>query len=98
MDIEYKVVQSQTPMFTDTAKMHEILAEEAKAGWQLLEKEDNYKLRLQRNISHRANDAGLGFDAYRTSVGVSSMVTYGVTALITVAVVSIILYLAILSS
>ena len=98
MDIEYKVVQSQTPMFSDTAKMHQILAEEANAGWQLLEKEDNYKIRLQRNISHRANDAGLGFDAYRTTVGVSSVVTYGATALITLAIVSIILYLAIWSS
>lgn len=98
MDIEYKVVQSQTPMFSDTAKMHQILVEEAKAGWQLLEKEDNYKIRLQRNISHRANDAKLGFDAYRTTVGVSSVVTYGATALITLAIVSIILYLAIWSS
>ena len=32
MDIEYKVVQSQTPMFADTAKMHEVLGEEARAG------------------------------------------------------------------
>lgn len=98
MDIEYKVVQSQTPMFADTAKMHEVLAEEAQAGWQLLEKEDNYRLRLQRNISHRANDASLGFDAYRSTVGVSPVVTYGATALITIAVVSLILYLALWSS
>lgn len=98
MDIEYKVVQSQTPLFSDTARMHEILAEEAKAGWQLLEKEDNYKIRLQRNISHRANDKGLGIDAYRTTVGVSSVLTYGLTALVTIAIVSVILYLAIWSS
>lgn len=98
MDLEYKVIQSQTPLFADTAKMQEVLAEESKAGWRLLEKEDNYKIRVQRDISHRANDANLGLDAYRTTVGVSSMVTYGVTALITLAVVSVILYLALLSS
>lgn len=98
MDLEYKIIQSQTPLFADTAKMHEVLAEEAKAGWRLLEKEDNYRIRVQREISHRANDAGLGLDAYRTTVGVSSMVTYGATALITLAIVSVILYLALLSS
>lgn len=98
MELEYKVIQSQTPLFADTAKMQEVLSEEAKAGWRLLEKEDNYKIRVQRDISHRANDASLGMDAYRTTVGVSSMVTYGATALLTIAVVSIILYLAILSS
>ena len=98
MDLEYKIIQSQTPLFADTAKMHEVLAEEAKAGWRLLEKEDNYRIRVQREISHRANDAGLGLDAYRTTVGVSSMVTYGATALVTISVVSLILYLAIWSS
>lgn len=98
MELEYKVIQSQTPMFSDTAKMHEILDEEAKAGWRLLEKEDNYRLKLQRDISNRANDAGLDIDAYRTSVGVSSTVTKGATALLTVAIVSVILYFAIWSN
>jgi len=98
MNLEYKVIQSQTPLFADTPKMQEVLSQEAQAGWQLLEKQDNYKIRLQRDISHRANDANLDFDAYRTSVGVSSVVTYGATALLTIAIVSVILYLAIWSS
>ncbi|MEQ8409316.1 MAG: hypothetical protein RKH07_13680 [Gammaproteobacteria bacterium] len=97
MEIEYKIIQSQTPLFANSAKMHEILEQESKAGWQLLEKEDNYRLKLQRSISHRENDANLDFDAYRSNVGVSSMVTYGVTALATIAVVSLILYLALWS-
>lgn len=98
MELEYKVIQSQTPMFTDTAKMHEILDQEAKAGWRLLEKEDNYRIKLQRDISNRANDAGLGIDAYRTSVGVSSVITYGMTAAATLAIVSVILYFALWSA
>lgn len=98
MELEYKVVQSQTPLFSNTAKMQEILAEEAKAGWQLLEKEDNYRIKLQRNISHRANDANLTTDPYRSTVGVSSMITYGLSALATLIFVSIILYLAVLTS
>ena len=98
MELEYKVIQSLTPMFSDTAKMHEILDEEAKAGWRLLAKEDNYRLKLQRDISNRANDANLDLDAYRTTVGVSSTVTKGATALLTVAIVSVILYFAIWSN
>jgi len=95
MELEYKVIQSQTPLFASTPKMMEVLAEEAKAGWRLLEKEDNYRIKLQRDIASRDIDQTLDFDAYRTSVGVSSAVTYGVTAIATIAVVSIILYLAI---
>ncbi len=97
MDIEYKIVQSQTPLFSDPGKMHEVLEQEARAGWQLLEKEDNYRLKLQRNISHRENDKNLDFDAYRSTVGVPAVLTYGLTALFTIAVVSVILYLAIWS-
>jgi len=98
MELEYKIIQAQTPLFSDTARMHEILAQEAKAGWQLLEKEDNYRIKLQRNISHRDNDKNLDFDAYRSTVGVSSVVTYGVTAVVTIAIVSFILYFALWTS
>lgn len=98
MDLEYKILQSQTPLFASTAKMHEAMEQEAKAGWRLLEKEDNYRIKLQRDVSNRDNDKNLDFDAYRSTVGVSSVVTYGLTAAMTVGVVSVILYLAIWSS
>ena len=42
MDVEYKILTAQTPLFASTAKMHEVLEVEARAGWQLLEKEDNF--------------------------------------------------------
>jgi hypothetical protein len=95
MDLEYKTLQAQTPLFADSKKMHEVLELEAKAGWQLLWKEDNYKLKLQREVSNRENDKSLDFDAYRSTVGVSSVVTYVGTALLTLAIVSVILYFAI---
>ena len=98
MNLEYKIVQAQTPLFASTEKMQEILAEEAKAGWNLLEKEDNYRIKLQRDISNRDNDKNLDFDAYRSTVGVSSVVTYTLTAAITIAIVSVILYFAIWSA
>lgn len=94
MSQEYKTVHAQTPLFADTKKMQEILAEEAKAGWDLLEKEDNYRIKLQRSIDNRSNDGNLELDPYRTSVGVSSVFTYGLTALVTILIVSVILYFA----
>ena len=97
MSQEYKTMQAQTPLFADSKKMQEVLAIEAKAGWDLLEKEDNYRIKLHRDISHRENDKNLGFDAYRSSVGVSSVVTYVGTALLTIGIVSVILYFAIWS-
>lgn len=98
MSQEFKTMQSQTPLFAETKKMHEVLAVEAKAGWGLLEKEDNYRIKLQRDISNRSNDGSLDFDAYRTTVGVSSVLTYGLTALVTVVIVSVILYFAFTSA
>ncbi|MCB1665796.1 MAG: hypothetical protein KDI28_08425 [Pseudomonadales bacterium] len=87
MELEYKVVQASTPYFAKWQNIESVMAEEAKAGWRLLEKCDNYKLRLQRDISHRANDKALGFDPYRSQVGLNNAVVYGVTTVVTLAVV-----------
>jgi hypothetical protein len=98
MELEYKILLSQTPLFASTAKMHEALEQESKAGWSLLEKEDNYRIKLKRDISNRENDKNLDFDAYQSTIGVSSVVTYGATAAFTLAVVFFILYLTIWSA
>lgn len=98
MSLEYKIIQAQTPLFADTKKMQEVLALEAEAGWDLLEKEDNYRIKLQRDIANRRNDGNLTIDPYRTTVGVSSILTYGMTALGTILIVSVILYFAFTSA
>ncbi len=98
MDLEYKTISAQTPLFSDTRKMHEVLDEEAKAGWSLYEKEDNYRIKLVRSTSQRENDKNLDIDAYRSTVGVSSLITYGLTAVVTIAIVSVILYFALWSN
>lgn len=90
MELEYKVVQASTPFFAKSQNIESIMLDEVKAGWRLLEKCDNYKLRLQRDISHRANDKNLSIDPYRTQVGLNSAVVYGLTALATLAVVYLI--------
>ena len=91
MAVEYKVITSQTPMFAKQEKISEVMELEARAGWQLVEKYDNYKLRLRRKLSARENDKNLDFDPYRTHAGVSSVVTYGVTSAAAIVVVLLIL-------
>ncbi|MDO9317480.1 MAG: hypothetical protein Q7V56_04690 [Gammaproteobacteria bacterium] len=87
MELEYKIVQSTTPLFAKVQNIEEVMSEESKAGWRLVEKLDNYKMRLQRDISHRASDKGLSFDPYRTQVGVNNALIYSVTTVVTLGVV-----------
>ena len=64
-----------------------MLDEEAESGWEVVEKLDNYKIRVQRQISHRSDDGQRHRDPYRTQVGPSNVVTYSAAALATIAVV-----------
>ncbi len=68
---EFKILRSATGCFKDPEKLRSALEEEAEAGWVLLEKFDNSRLRLKRPASARENDGSLTFDAYRTHVGTS---------------------------
>ncbi len=91
-DWEFKILRSVTGRFRDAAWLQSVLDEEARAGWQLVEKFDNARVRLKRPASARARDATLGFDAYRTSVGISQarytililLLVFGFIGLVTV--------------
>ena len=67
---EFKILRSATSAFRDPAWLRQVLQEEARAKWTLVEKFDDQRLRLKRPVSARSGDASLGFDAYRTWVGV----------------------------
>lgn len=69
--VEYKILRSATGAFKDPAKFRAALDEEARAGWELLEKLDNSRARLRRSTECRKRDADLEQDPYRTSVGMS---------------------------
>ena len=68
---EFKILRSATGRFRDALWLHAILQEEARAGWTLVEKFDDSRIRLKRPAGAGANDATLGFDPYRTWVGTS---------------------------
>ena len=68
---EFKILRSVTGAFGKPDRLRQALEEEARAGWVLVEKFDNQRVRLKRPASARAGDAGLGLDPYRTSYGMS---------------------------
>ena len=68
---EFKILRSAMGEFGKPDRLRHALEEEARAGWVLIEKFDNQRLRFKRPASARAGDAALRFDPYRTSYGMS---------------------------
>lgn len=78
---EFKILRSSTGRFRDPAWLQSVLQEEQRAGWTLVEKFDNGRIRLKRPAKARAGDAALDFDPMRTWVGM----TPGILAVLIVA-------------
>jgi hypothetical protein len=70
---EFKIVRSATGGFKRTEFLQRVLEEEKRAGWTLVEKFDNSRVRLKRPVSARASDGSAGIDAYRSHVGISDL-------------------------
>jgi hypothetical protein len=70
-DWEFKILRSATNGFRDPIWLNAVLQEEARAGWTMVEKFDDGRIRLKRRAGSRARDASLGFDPYRTWVGMN---------------------------
>lgn len=70
-DYEFKIIRNNMHAFNKPERFKEILAEEAQAGWELVEKFDGQRVRLKRKLSWRDKDAVLGWDPYRTTIGIS---------------------------
>ena len=71
---EFKILRSAMGRFGKPDHLRHALDEEARAGWTLVEKFDNQRLRFKRPASARAGDAALGFDPYRTTYGIGQHV------------------------
>lgn len=68
---EFKIVRANTRKFKDSTVIQKLCAEEAQAGWEMIEKFDDSRIRFKRRVDRRAQDQHLTIDAYRTQVGVS---------------------------
>jgi hypothetical protein len=67
-DWEFKIVRSESGAFRKPQVLSQLVEEEAQAGWVLLEKFDDNRVRFKRPRSARARDIYLpeGVDPYRT--------------------------------
>jgi hypothetical protein len=72
-DWEFKIVRANTDVFGNPATFKRLVDDEARAGWQLVEKFDNQRVRFKRPLSARQGDAHLppGVDPYRVHYGLS---------------------------
>ena len=70
-DWEFKIVRSETAAFRKPKALNQLIEEEAQAGWVMLEKLDNSRVRFKRPRSAQAKDAYLpeGVDPYRSHYG-----------------------------
>lgn len=68
---EFKIVRSATEKFKNYSDVKKVCDDEAQAGWEMVEKFDNSRIRFKRKIEHRAADTHRAVDPYRTSVGMS---------------------------
>ncbi len=67
---EFKIVRAHTRKFKNDQAVRDICDEEVQAGWELVEKFDDYRLRFKRRTENRNRDQHLQIDAYRTHIGV----------------------------
>lgn len=92
---EFKIVRSTFEAFRKPEKLQQVIAEEARAGWTLLEKFDNGRLRFKRPASARANDHTLppGVDPYRTTFGMGSGAAVTVILNLTMVILGVVMLL-----
>jgi hypothetical protein len=84
---EFKIVRSVTNAFREPATLQTLIEEEARAGWVMLEKFDDARVRFKRRRSARTNDSSLpaGYDPYRTRYGISD----GAMAIIVIGAITV---------
>lgn len=72
-DWEFKIVKSVSGKFSKREVVEQVRAEEAIAGWVMVEKFDDNRIRFKRPASAQRSDYNLppGIDPYRTTYGIS---------------------------
>ena len=66
---EFKIVRSNTGKFKNREAVRQLCDQEALAGWEMLEKFDDNRIRFKRKIEHRSRDQHLQTDPYRSEIG-----------------------------
>ncbi|MFO0949620.1 MAG: hypothetical protein U0835_00420 [Isosphaeraceae bacterium] len=71
---EFKILRASTAAFRNPERLRAVLEEEKQAGWVLVEKFDDARIRLKRPAGAKmiAGEFADGYDPYRTVIGVSA--------------------------
>jgi hypothetical protein len=85
---EFKIMRSEMGRFRNYERVRELCQEEGKAGWEMVEKFDDNRIRFKRRVEHRSSDAHLGTDPYRTRVGVAAAGVAGIVLAVLAALVA----------
>lgn len=97
-DWEFKILRSMSGEFAKPERLAQILEQEARAGWLMVEKFDNHRIRLKRRSEARKDDRLLGFDPYRSYVGATETKVVLTIVAVSLAVMGAFVLLAILLS
>ncbi len=83
---EFKILRTSSGGFRSRKVLSRVCAEEAQAGWILLEKLDNHRLRFRRPVTARDRDIHCKIDPYRTHYGISELVETWTTVIVILAI------------
>lgn len=69
---EFKILRSASGAFNSAQEFNKALQEESVHGWELVEKFDNYRIRLKRRVETRTRiNTNSAIEPYRTSYGIT---------------------------
>jgi hypothetical protein len=71
---EFKIVRSAFGRFRNAEVIRRLMEEEARNGWELVEKFDAYRIRFKRRTDKRTLHSDGGVDPYRTNYGTSQII------------------------
>ncbi|TYQ25551.1 hypothetical protein PseudUWO311_15095 [Pseudanabaena sp. UWO311] len=85
---EFKILRTSSGGFRGRKVLNKVCTEESQAGWILLEKLDDHRLRFRRPITARDRDTNCKIDPYRTRYGIAESVETLTTIIVLLAIMS----------
>jgi hypothetical protein len=94
---EYKIVRASSPVFARPDVFQQLVREEARAGWTLVEKFDNTRVRFRRPTHERRRDAtrATEIDPYRTQFDGNNAFTLALVSTVVIVVMFLLFILLI---
>ena len=86
---EFKFVRAHTNKFRTQEAVRKVCEEETLAGWELVEKFDDQRLRFKRRVERRSSDTLSDIDPYRTTIGFGGGKVTGLVVGVTILLVGV---------